>query len=233
MRFSPLRLATASLLGLWSVAFWFLLISERTQLYLSSRTAWVVPVGAIITAIGFFGRLFTSRTRTPEPVGTLDAVRLFAVAIPVAAVLLLPPASLGTYAASRRSSFVSGGIARDPASIETGHIDLADVAGALRSTEGARALAGRAGSRVGFVGFVAREPGMAADEFLLTRFLVSCCVADALSVQVRVTGATPGRFKADEWVRVEGRMYPVGSEVLVDATAIENVERPKHPYLST
>ncbi|MGH2738157.1 MAG: hypothetical protein ACRDHH_05020 [Actinomycetota bacterium] len=40
-----------------------------------------------------------------------------------------------------------------------------------------------------------RREGSPADEFVLTRFIVSCCVADALSVQVRVVGAPPGRFE--------------------------------------
>jgi uncharacterized membrane protein YcgQ (UPF0703/DUF1980 family) len=67
---------------------------------------------------------------------------------------------------------------------------------------------------------------------VLTRFLISCCVADALSVQVRVTGAPPGEFEKDEWVRVTGGLYPLGREVVVQASDIEEVPRPKHPYLN-
>jgi uncharacterized membrane protein YcgQ (UPF0703/DUF1980 family) len=67
---------------------------------------------------------------------------------------------------------------------------------------------------------------------MLTRFLVSCCVADALSVNVRVVGAPPGRFKADEWVRVSGKFYPLGRDVIVDSSDVVPVERPKRPYLS-
>lgn len=83
-----------------------------------------------------------------------------------------------------------------------------------------------------FTGFVTKDPGAPADEFLLTRFLVSCCVADAPSVNVRVVGAPPGRFKADDWVRVSGKFYPLGRDVIVDASDIVAVERPKRPYLS-
>jgi uncharacterized repeat protein (TIGR03943 family) len=95
-----------------------------------------------------------------------------------------------------------------------------------------QALVNRAGTRVSFVGFVALRDGMPADEFMLTRFIISCCVADALTVQVRVIGAPPGKFHKDRWVRVTGTMYPLGREVVVDASEVVPVERPAHPYLN-
>jgi uncharacterized repeat protein (TIGR03943 family) len=85
---------------------------------------------------------------------------------------------------------------------------------------------------VSFEGIVARRDGQAADEFMLTRFIVSCCVADALSVQVRVVGAPPGKFDEDQWVRVSGAFYPVGKEVVVDASEIEPIPLPDDPYLN-
>ncbi len=95
-----------------------------------------------------------------------------------------------------------------------------------------KALVQRAGSEVSFVGFVARESGMPADEFMLSRFLVSCCVADALSIQVRIVGAPPGELAEDDWVRVTGALYPLGREVIVDAAEVVSVPRPKRPYLN-
>ena len=77
-----------------------------------------------------------------------------------------------------------------------------------------------------------RDDGAPADEFTLTRFLISCCVADALSVEVRVVGAPPGRFKKDDWVRVTGALYPLNNEVVVDATEVVEVPRPQEPYLN-
>jgi uncharacterized repeat protein (TIGR03943 family) len=233
MSWSPMRLLTSAVLVGWAALFWYLMLGGRTALYLSARTAWIVPVGAIVMTVAALGRLSTSRASRPEPLGLRDVMRTAVVALPIVAVLALPPTSLGTYAASRRSNFVSGGIAADPSDIATGSLDLADVAGALRSQDGARALADRAGTDVSFVGFVAHERGMPADQFRLTRFLISCCVADALSVQVRVAGVPPGRFKEDQWVKVTGKLYPLGDEVVVDAERIERVSRPKRPYLNT
>jgi uncharacterized membrane protein YcgQ (UPF0703/DUF1980 family) len=67
---------------------------------------------------------------------------------------------------------------------------------------------------------------------LLTRYVITCCVADATSAQVRVVNVPPGRFAPDDWVRVTGRIYPLGNEILVDAVSIEEIPRPEAPYLT-
>jgi uncharacterized repeat protein (TIGR03943 family) len=161
-----------------------------------------------------------------------EALALGAIVIPVVAILVLPQASLSSFAASRRSSFVGAGFVASAEDIAAGELSLPDIAGALRTAEGKKALVARAGDEVSFVGFVTRDDGTPADEFTLIRFLISCCVADALSVEVRVVGAPPGEFKEDDWVRVTGELYPLGEEVAVDASEIEKVRRPKRPYLN-
>lgn len=231
-RWSAAKLASAAAMAAWAALFWWLLLSGRSLLYLSDRTDWVVPMGAVILTIAVAGRLWSARGPRPEPLKRTDAWRLGAIVLPVVLTVALPPASLGSYAASRRSSFVSSGYTSTAADIESGELSLVDVAGALRSREAMGALVKRAGSEVSFVGFVARDQGMPADEFMLSRFLVSCCVADALSIQVRVVGAPPGELAEDDWVRVTGGLYPLGREVIVDASAVEPVARPKRPYLN-
>jgi uncharacterized repeat protein (TIGR03943 family) len=232
MTWSVRRLMAAFTLLAWAGLFWFLIAADRTPLYLSSRTAWVVPVGAILLTIAGLGRVLTARTPASERLASKDAWGIGAILLPVVVVLALPPASLSSFAASRRSSFVSAGFTTSAEDVASGELSLADVAGALRSEDTMQALIARAGSEVDFTGFVTKDSGMSADEFVLTRFLISCCVADALSVEVRVVGAPPGAFDKDEWVRVTGKMYPVAGEVIVDADEVEGVERPERPYLN-
>lgn len=229
---SPARALAAVAIAAWAALFWFLILSARTSLYLSSRTAWVVPVGAAILTFALAGRLASLRTGARESIKPAEAAAIGLIVLPVIIVLALPPASLGSFAASRRSSLASGGFSGDPGDISTGRVTLIDVASGMRSQEGMKNLVARAGSPVSFVGFVARDDGMPADEFSLTRFVVSCCAADALTVQARVVGAPPGRFENDQWVRVQGRLYPLGREVLIDAHEVIEIERPQHPYLN-
>lgn len=229
---SPLRVLSATALASWAGLFWFLIATDRTSLYLSSRTAWVVPMGAVILSIAALGRIASARVDRPEPVSRRGTLGLAVIILPVVTVLALPPTSLDSFAASRRSSLTSGSFVSSADDIASGELSLVDVSGATRSREAMRALVQRAGEQVSFTGFVTTDSTTPANEFVLTRFLISCCVADALSAQVRVVGAPPGKFKEDQWVRAEGAMYPLGREVIVDASEIVGVDRPKHPYLN-
>jgi putative membrane protein len=229
---SPLRLLGVLALGAWASLFWFLLLSGRTSLYLSARTAWVVPVGVALLTAGVLGLLVSLRTHNPERVAARDALGIGLLVVPVIVILALPPASLGSFAATRRSTITGAGFASSPQDISSGRLSLVDVAAALRSRAGMRSLGARAGSDVSFLGFVTRGPETGADEFVLTRFLISCCVADALSVQARVVDVPPGEFHPDDWVRVEGQVYPLGREVIVDASRVSHVDKPQRPYLS-
>jgi uncharacterized repeat protein (TIGR03943 family) len=229
---SPSRVLGAAALAGWCGLFWFLLLGDRTSLYLSSRTDWVVPLGAILLTIATAGRLATARVEGPQGLTPGEAWGTGLVLLPVVAILALPPTALGSFAADRRSSFAGAGFTTSVEQIESGDLSLVDIIGAERDQEAMRALARRAGSEVSFIGFVTRDRSSAADEFVLNRFVVSCCVADALAVQVRVVGAPPGRFDSDDWVRVTGNVYPLGSEVVVQASEVEATARPKRPYLN-
>jgi uncharacterized repeat protein (TIGR03943 family) len=227
---SPQRVATGLVLAGWAALFWFVILTGRTALYLSSRTAWVAPVGAVLLTGAAGGRLLSARVGTPSPLGRGAAWRLAFLTLPVVALLVLPPTTLGSYAASRRS-LAGAAFGASSGDVATGAVTLADVAAAMWSPEAAEALTDRAGSRVAFVGIVVRREGMPADEFLLTRFIVTCCVADALSVHVRVVGAPLGRFEEEQWVRVAGSIYPLGREVIVQASEVVPIPRPARPYL--
>lgn len=228
---SPARLAQAAVLAAWAALFWWLLLSGRDALYLSTRTRWVVPVGAVLLSLAALGRLATARTPRPEPIGRREAWVMGAVVAPVLLLLSLPPATLGQFSTGTRSSFASAGIATG-GELASGDLTLIDVAAAQTTPEGERALAARAGETVDFVGFVARYDDTPADEILLTRYVVTCCVADATIVQVRVVNVTPGRFRPNDWVEVTGTIYPIGREVIVNAASVEPVERPERPYLT-
>lgn len=232
MSWSIRRITNAFALTAWAALFWFLMATDRTSFYLSSRTDWLVPVGAVVLTVAAVGRALSLRSPDRESLDRRDAWTIGLIVVPVVIVLALPPTSLTSFAASRRSSFSSAGYTTSAEDLAEGELSLADVAGALRSEDAMEALVERAGSEVTFTGFVTRDPAMPADEFVLTRFLISCCVADALSVEARVVGAPPGAFEKDQWVRVTGNFYPLGGEVIVDAADVVKVQRPKKPYLN-
>jgi uncharacterized repeat protein (TIGR03943 family) len=227
------RLATATVLGAWSATFWFLLLSGRTNLYLSTRASWIVPAGAIVLGISAVGILLAGRVGSPRPIRRGQAVTSVALLLPVVLVLASPPSTLGSFSAQRKASFSGKGLQTFFGTFdERSEITLLFVAAAQFWPGGTELLAERAGSDVEFVGFVRRNADTPADEFLLTRFVVSCCVADATVTQVRVVNVPAGAFADDEWVEVRGQIYPVGTEIIVTADTIESVPAPEVPYLS-
>ncbi len=229
---SPARVAGAVVLGAWATLFWFLLLSGRRAFYLSTRTEWVVPVAAVILSAAALGRLASARARRPEPIRRHELLIMGAMVVPVLLVMVLPPATLGSFSANKRSGFTGSGIASSAGDIASGELTLVDVAAGQTSPDGERALAKRAGESVDFVGFVTRYADTPADEFFLTRYVVTCCVADATIAQVRVVNVTPGAFEDNEWVEVTGTIYPIGREVIVNAGGIASVSRPDRPYLT-
>jgi uncharacterized repeat protein (TIGR03943 family) len=84
------------------------------------------------------------------------------------------------------------------------------------------------------VGFASPDPGRPSS-FLLTRFVLTCCAADASPVQVEVEGADP-MPAADQWVEVTGTWRPgtrliEGADVAgVRAHRLRPIRRPSNPY---
>ena len=87
-----------------------MLATGRTGLYLSGRTAWLVPLGGVLATVAAGLRLASARTARPERLGAREAWTLGLIVLPVVVLLAMPPATLGTYAAGRRSGFVGSGV---------------------------------------------------------------------------------------------------------------------------
>ncbi|GJM70403.1 hypothetical protein HMSSN036_26190 [Paenibacillus macerans] len=90
------------------------------------------------------------------------------------------------------------------------------------------------GKKVKLSGFVYQAPN--AHEFILGRFLVMCCTADAAPFGVVVTSAEPLRnIRADAWLEVEGTIEPQirqGKNIItVAAEQVKEIPRPDTPYV--
>lgn len=228
---SAVRLGTAASLAVWAALFWFIIFSDRLPFYLAARTEWLAPLGALTLTAAVIGRLFTARTPQPQPVDRKQVRNFALLVLPALAILLFPPATLGSFAVSRRAPSSSAAYASSASyDLNEANLSFVDIF-ALRYNDDLELLEKRAGTSSSFTGFVSVDPDDAASEFQLNRFMVSCCPGDAVNVSVRVVGATPGQFEPDDWVRVTGAIYPVGPQVVVDASEIVKVPRPKRPYL--
>ncbi|MEN9225030.1 MAG: TIGR03943 family protein [Thermostichus sp. HHBFW_bins_43] len=72
------------------------------------------------------------------------------------------------------------------------------------------------------------------DHFVIARFLVSCCAADAYPVGLPVHWADADNLAADSWLRLEGRMaveqVDGTSRLVIVAQQVEPIPVPMNPY---
>ncbi len=90
-----------------------------------------------------------------------------------------------------------------------------------------------AGKELETLGFVYKEPGFASNQFVVARFSVTCCTADASVFGVLVESAS--KWAKDSWVQVRGKLElrkVDGFDMLVlKAAHIQPVQAPKDPYV--
>ncbi|WP_162605681.1 TIGR03943 family putative permease subunit [Jiangella ureilytica] len=150
------------------------------------------------------------------------------LAVPLLVLLLIAPPALGSFAAGRQGPITAGsdsGFVELPPARE-GAVDLGlrdFVTRALQDPD--RSLDGVPVRVMGFV-----VPDESGDGYLLSRFTVACCAADATAYTTRVVG--DGDRTADTWIEVTGRWEPGddGDVPVLAADGATVVPPPDEPY---
>lgn len=91
------------------------------------------------------------------------------------------------------------------------------------------------GQKVKVQGFVVHPPNLPADYLLISRFVLTCCAADAypISLPVKLTQSRD-TYKPDSWQEVEGQMVTETlagrRQLVIAAKAVKPISEPKNPY---
>ena len=212
------------IVGAWAALFAVLWATSSSSRYLGVRTQWLVPLGAVTlgaaTVIGLVGARHADRLRVGEALG------LFAMLVPLAGVLLVPHAELGAFAAAHKSSAFFPAVEPKPPATPR-DVTLLDIKIAERDEMFALVSHIHPGTRIDLAGVVTR---LAPGRFALTRFFITCCIADAqpLSIIVR----SPHAVELDRWVRAVGSLTRDGPHLALVADRVSAIERPSDPYLT-
>jgi putative membrane protein len=230
-----LRAVRALGLAAWGGLFGWLWLSGESVRYLGPRTQWVVPVGAVgltLAAVGYLHATRDAPSSRPRPLELAGVVTLI---VPILAAATLAHAQLGSLAASNKLS--SRGI--DPsalarlASKDAHGIGFLQLNAAGRDAGLSKELGLAPGTPVRLLGFVSSDPSQERP-FELSRFYITCCVADAVPVGVHVTKGAVRRLQLqrDDWLDVTGLLTRGKREWVVRAVRVEHVDAPSNPYLS-
>jgi uncharacterized repeat protein (TIGR03943 family) len=228
---------TALLIGL-GLYFVYNIVSGNLANYINARFAWLSYVAAgIFLLLGLHSLYIQTRGETArsirhQPVSTLT---LFITSIPLILGTLVPSQPLGIEAINGSISTMSGAIGGPGPSAFTIPPEQRNVLDWLRAFNSAGDYNELNGLPADVIGFVYVEPTFGEDQFMVARFTVSCCVADASAIGLPVAWAEAASLPQGEWVRVRGALQ-VGEfrgdvMPILQAESIEIVEQPKHPYL--
>ncbi|GAB4495681.1 MAG: TIGR03943 family protein [Anaerolineales bacterium] len=91
------------------------------------------------------------------------------------------------------------------------------------------------GQKANVIGFVYHDPRLPPGQFLLSRFVIVCCTADAFALGMVVEWPESAALQNDDWVKVKGLVQAItldGQRIpLIRAEAVEAVAPPAQPYL--
>jgi uncharacterized repeat protein (TIGR03943 family) len=217
----------------WAGFFAYLWIGGESSRYLGPRTYWVVPLGAIGLSFAAVVLAFRGRRVGPTAPSGRELGGAAVMILPLLAVVAVPSPQLGSLAAGRKSTATGVGVAAAglaPVPEPDGPVSFREIHWAERSEQYAAEAGIIAGTRAHLVGFVTSSEE-ASGEFVLARFYISCCAADALPYSVTVDGGGKGSYPADTWLEIDGSLEETGDGLVLDASTVARVAEPDDPYL--
>jgi putative membrane protein len=236
-RFKPV------ILVLMAIFFAQKLYSGTLFYYIGPRFSWLVLVAAavLIALAGSFNLARGNDTHDHDADhthvhgrSTASLWPLAVVALPLALGVLVPARPLGAGAATNRGISTDYAVSADERgtllSVAPSSRTVLDWARAMSANPDPTALDGQ---QADVVGFVYRDPRFASDQFMVARFAITCCVADATAIGVVVQSADAAGLAVNSWVRVTGgfeagRLAGAGLPVLIaaDVTPVHPLEQP-------
>jgi uncharacterized repeat protein (TIGR03943 family) len=91
------------------------------------------------------------------------------------------------------------------------------------------------GQKAKVQGFVTYPPNLPNQYLLISRFVITCCAADAypVSLPVKLTQSRD-TYKPDSWLEIEGQMITESlagkRQLVIEAKSIKGIDEPKNPY---
>jgi len=233
---------TTILLGM-GIYFLVLILTGNLTNYINLRFAWVAYVGgAIFFLLGFvslYGMLFPQEDAYQQYIDDAndkDSITwkiLAIVAFPLLLALLIPSRALGVESVNSGISLNSVGV--ESVGVFTRNPLDRNILDWLREFNRSSTPAEFNGQQVDIIGFVYREPDFLTEQMMVSRFTMSCCVADAFAIGLPVVYETAPDLTEGIWVRVLGDLkaddFVDEFMPVVYATSVEIIDPPAQPYL--
>ncbi|MFH2002760.1 MAG: TIGR03943 family protein, partial [Planctomycetota bacterium] len=227
------KILGVAVLAAWVLAFSGLLMSGNYRSYITPKLWPLLALGLVFLIVALIVRITAGRGHHDHGGRKALWVRTGILILPLLYLASVHGESLGAFAFNKRS---------------VGFLPLPNQAGMEEAVEdGGEGLKARdlneliwnyvrlSGRRVTTLGQVAKDASLPEGYFILFRFMINCCVADArpIALFVDLKGATD--LEEDTWIKVTGVMETEkvsGRTALVIRTEeMERVDKPDDIYL--
>ncbi len=232
----------------WSVVFGVFYFSGIYVEFLNPQFSWLMLLGFILCSV-FFAVLFACGPNRHE-CGHADhhhgasILRMMILLTPVMFALNYGSWQLGSFAFDKRAVGVTrvGGIAEN--GNKTGDVASLPIVKTSENSEPVEVslveihskfekLTGRKVITQGM--YMSETPGLPEDSYVIFRFLIVCCAADAQPLAVMIRGNRPAGVSDEKWLQVEGVLKSTDINgnvaVIIEAEKIVPVSAPKNPYM--
>ncbi len=235
---------------LFGLCLFFVLKAVNGQLtwYINSRFVPLTIIGIFFLAL-LAQTLFTEIRRSrkheeehPDHHHEQDhapsSVSLWVMLIPLAIGLLIPARPLDSSAFSTKGFNTSAPLVSSDSSAsifetESEERNILDWLKLFNYQDDITEFIGQKASVVGFVYF--DENVLEADQFFVSRFVVSCCSADGFAIAMPVLWDKALKLQQDTWVVVKGSIASIELDgrrtPMIAAESVEVVNIPDQPYL--
>lgn len=163
---------------------------------------------------------------------------LWWLALPVLVGVLIPARPLGSFTAGQRGINLSASLTTSRAALSSAlgiPTQERSVLDWIRVVDGSGDPQKYAGQTVDVTGFVYHDPRLPNGQFMVGRFAVTCCVADALAIGMPVQWSSPVALADNVWVRIRGavQIEHIDGHMLpgIQATVVDIIPAPDQPYL--
>jgi putative membrane protein len=218
--------------------------SGRLALYINQRFTWLILLASFgLMAFGLITfnhrpPIWTQEERllAPEMASKNARWRLLIFTIPLLLGILIPATSLGASAAETRGvsqavPLSAGGSIPSVLTLAPANRSILEWLWAFDAAEDPTDFIGQQVDVEGFVFIIEKLPD---GYFMVGRFIVTCCVADATAIGIAFL-PPEGADVPNGWVRIQGEMTVTTINeqpaLLIEAHQVTPMDEPEQPYL--
>ncbi len=167
----------------------------------------------------------------------IPGATLILMIIPLILGVLIPPQPLSTSSLNTRGMSLSAPVSIGQQSIQTMDITPDDrtVLDWIKLFNYETDLSTYMGKPANVIGFVYHDPRLNTDQFMVGRFVITCCAADAFAIGIAVNWPESVNLEDNTWVNVKGTVDVMtidGRKVpVIHAQEVNPIQAPEQPYL--